>query len=654
MIPKLIVFLALTVTVLSQNAEEFLKVVEKSVKHATERKGRIFNPAYVGSTYKQYAGAQHRPTFLYNQQPVAEEKFDFIVVGSGSAGSVVANRLSENPDWKILLLEVGEEASFLTDIPAIAPIFQFTNYNWNYLAEKQENVCLGLDGQRMAWPRGRAVGGSSIINYMIHVRGNRRDYDRWAASGNPGWSYEDVLPYFIKSEDARVEKQDGELRGRGGYLTVSDVPFRSESAHAFVRGAQEVGHKYVDYNGADQLGVSYVQADQRDGYRCSTEKAFLRPARERPNLKILAQARAIKILINPKTNSAFGITYVKNRQYFNAYAKKEVILSAGAFNSPQLLMLSGIGPKEHLQELDIPLVKDLPVGQKLYDHLTFFGQVFTVNQSIVNLQKAVTQPSAFVELLFKGRGPLTSLGGVEALAYIKTNVSRDPDPSFPDVEIIFVGGSLSTDNGDFYRKTFKVSDEIYNAVFGPLENGFTWMGIPMLVHPRSVGYLKLKSKNPYHWPKFYGNYFTDPENLDIKTFIAAIREVQRISDSPSMQKYGSTLVTTKIPGCQHHTFNSDEYWECSLRHISATLHHQVATCKMGPSHDPEAVVDSKLRVYGVKRLRVVDSSVIPMPPTAHTNAPSVMIGEKASDLIKEDWIKAKGNIRSKDIRRHSP
>lgn len=183
------------------------------------------------------------------------EKFDFIIVGSGSAGVVLANRLSEVPEWNVLLLEVGEEASILTDIPAVAPIFQNTNYNWNYRMEKQPNVSLGLIDERMPWPRGRALGGTTIINYMIHVRGNKLDYDRWALAGNPGWSYEEVLPYFKKSEDSTVRYQDSGYRNRGGYLSVTDVPYRTESARVFVQGAQQAGHKYVDYNGDDQLGV---------------------------------------------------------------------------------------------------------------------------------------------------------------------------------------------------------------------------------------------------------------------------------------------------------------------------------------------------------------------------------------------------------------
>ncbi|KAJ3664214.1 hypothetical protein Zmor_008401 [Zophobas morio] len=572
----------------------------------------------------------------YSNQDIPETStFDFIVVGSGSAGAVVANRLTET-NFSVLLLEVGEEAVEITDVPVLAPLFQFTDLNWNYLMEKEDNMCLGLVDQRMAWPRGRALGGTSIINYMIHVRGNKQDYNRWEKMGNPGWSYRDVFKYFIKSEDFLVKQQDKGYHATGGYLGVQDVAFRTESVHAFVKAAQEAGHPFVDYNGRKQMGVSYVHATTRRGLRSSAEAAFLRPIRDRKNLKILTKSRATRVLIDGHRR-AFGVEFLKDGKYHTAMANKEVILSAGAFNSPQLLMLSGIGPRRHLQELGIPLVQDLPVGRKMYDHITFLGLIFTVNQSIVSDQSVLEQPVNFLKLVLRGEGPLTTLGGVEALMYFKTKESDDPSP-YPDMELIFISGGMHTDKGLFYRKTFRITDEIYNKVWKPLEDKYAWQVLPMLVHPKSYGFLELKSKNPFHWPKFHGNFFTDAGNKDVKTFIAAIREVQRMAKMPAWQKYGAQLVTTPIPGCEHNIFDSDDYWECALRHVTATLHHQVATCKMGPRTDPEAVVNHELKVYGVRNLRVADTSVIPIPITAHTNVPAYMIGEKAADLIKAEWL----------------
>ncbi|KAL3271333.1 hypothetical protein HHI36_021821 [Cryptolaemus montrouzieri] len=580
-------------------------------------------------------------------------EFDFIIVGSGSSGSVIANRLSEIPEWKILLLEAGREATGFAEIPQLAPALQFTDLNWGYLMEKQEGVALGLEDQRMAWPRGKALGGTSVINYMLGVRGNREDYNKWERMGNPGWSYKDVFRYFVKSEDAMIALNDTGYHGQGGYLSIEDVPYRSESAHAWVRACQEAGYKYVDYNGKQQLGVSYVQGTIRQGRRCSVEKAFLRPAKDRPNLTILTGALATKILIDPKSNEAHGVEFIKNGRYYTARATKEVISSAGAFKSPQLLILSGIGPKQHLDELGIPVVQDLPVGQKLYDHITFAGLTFTVNETIVAEEPALTTTPVIMDFLRQGQGQLTGFGGVETFTYIKTNESTEKKKKYPDLELIFIGGAMSTDLGVIYRKTFRITDQVYNAVWKPLENVPAFMVLPMLMHPKSFGYLKLKSRSPFDHPKFYGNFFTDPEGSDIRTFIAGIREAQRIAKHPSMLRYNAKLHSIPIPGCGNLRFDSDEYWECALRHVSPTLHHQVSTCKMGPNHDPEAVVDNTLKVYGVKNLRVADSSIIPMPITAHTNVPAVMVGEKASDLIKQEWLDNLANINI-DLRFKNP
>lgn len=491
----------------------------------------------------------------------------------------------------------------------------------------------------MAWPRGRALGGTTVINYMIHVRGNKVDYDEWAKNGNPGWSYDEVLPYFKKSEDFIVEKQDPGYHNRGGYLRVEDVSFRSKAAHAFIKAGNEMGYKYVDYNGKEQLGISFVHGTTINGKRHSAEAAFLRPIKHRKNLRILTKARVTKVLIDKRTKKAYGVEYSWNKQYRKAIAGKEVILSAGAFNSPQLLMLSGIGPKEHLDEIGIEVLKDLPVGRKMYDHLTFFGLTFTVNQSIVLNQDELYMPQTAIKYITNHTGLYTSIGGVEALAYVRTKLNKHPDPKYPDIELIFTGAHFSSDKGQFYRKSFRLTDELYDAIWKPLEDSHVFGIAPMLLHPKSYGYIRLKSKNPFHWPKFYGNFFTDRENLDKRTFIESIRIIQRlVLKTDAFKKYGPQLVQTPLPGCLNHKFNTDDYWDCALNNLATTLHHQVATCKMGPSNDKEAVVDSRLRVYGVKNLRVADTSVIPMPISAHTNVPAYMVGEKAADLIKEDWL----------------
>lgn len=491
--------------------------------------------------------------------------------------------------------------------------------------------------QRCAWPRGKALGGSSIINYMIHVRGNKYDYDKWASLGNPGWSYKEVLPYFIKLEDSHLSVQDKDYRGIGGPMTVSDVSVRTEAAKAFIKAAKQAGHQTVDYNGRNQLGFSFVQGTTRNGWRCSTEKAYLRPVRERKNFQVSTRSRVTKIVIDKATKQTVGVEFTKDGKNYRVKARKEVILSAGAFHSPQLLMLSGIGPRNHLEELNIEVIKDLPVGELMYDHNTFPGLLFKVNESITIHTNIEAYTKAIFELILKGTGLMTSLGGVEALGYIKTHVS-DEQIDLPDVELIFIGGGLHTDKGRAYRKAFRITDEIYDALWKPLEDRDAFTVMPMLLHPKSRGYVKLRSKNPFDSPELYGEMFTDKDNNDLKAFLASIREVQRIVECPALQRYNAQLVTTKIPGCEEFEFDSDFYWECGLRHLATTLHHQVGTCKMGPASDDEAVVDNELRVHGIGGLRVADISVIPIPIAAHTNIPAVMIGEKAADIVKKTWL----------------
>ncbi|XP_059049418.1 glucose dehydrogenase [FAD, quinone]-like [Achroia grisella] len=594
--------------------------------------------------------AQQDPTdlfdFLRDKYPLPNglrspySEYDYVIVGAGSAGSVLAARLSEDPNVTVLLLEAGKPESFITDVPSIAPYFQRTEYTWPYFMEKQPNVCLGMNNNRCFWPRGKAVGGTSVINYMIYTRGRAQEWDRIAADGNYGWSYADVLQYYMKSERNNMRGyEDSPYRGKSGELNVEFVSFRTPLIDAFLEAGRILGHPTIDYNTPEQLGFGYLQATVTGGKRMSAAKAFLHPNKGRPNLHILPVSTATKVIIDPKTKMAKGVEYVRNRLRLKVKAKREVILSAGPIASPQLLMLSGIGPKNHLLRHGIPVIEDLPVGATLYDHITFPGIVFTLNETNVSLiESNAATLNAVIQWLQFGDGPVATTGAAEGIGYIKTPVSNDPD-NVPDMELISIGGSLVSDGGPLgskaTRRGMMINEQVFDGAYGSIDSTNTWTAFPMLLHPKSVGRLELKNNNPFSHPRMYGNYLSDPS--DVATFVAAIRHIQALAATAPFQKFGARIHRAQYPACRNTKFDSDEYWECAVRTLTATLHHQIATCRMGPDNDPLAIVDPELRVYGVGRLRVVDSSIIPRTVSAHTNAPAIMIGEKAADMIKRTW-----------------
>ncbi|CAH1641210.1 unnamed protein product [Spodoptera littoralis] len=566
--------------------------------------------------------------------PLSE--YDFIIVGAGSAGSVLASRLTEDKKTTVLLIEAGRGESLITDVPILAPVLQQTDYVWPYLMEYQPGVCTGMVDGKCFWPRGKAVGGTSVVNYMIYTRGMQEDWDRIAAAGNYGWSYNDVIPYYIKSERADLKGlRNSPWHGRDGELSVEDIPFRSKLSKAFLDAAKLYGHRRVDYNSPDAFGFNYIQATLTRGQRASSAKAFLHKNKKRKNLHILVSSRATKVIIDPVNKQAVGVEFHKNGRVYQIRANKEVILSAGPIESPHLLMLSGIGPRKQLQSFGIPVIQDLKVGESLYDHISFPALAFTLNQTRLTLvEKKIATIQNTIQYDQYGDGPMSSLAGVETIGYIKTNISNEIG-DYPDIELLGSCASLASDEGTIVAKGIRMADWLYNDVYKPIENVESFTVLFMLLHPKSKGYLKLQSADPYQQPALYGNYLTHQQDVD--TMIAAIRYIIKLVDTPPFRKYGATLHKKKFPNCKQHEFGSDSYWECAVRTVTATLHHQITTCKMGPPTDPEAVVDPELRVYGVSNLRVVDSSIIPRTIVAHTNAPAIMIGEKGADMIKRTW-----------------
>lgn len=547
----------------------------------------------------------------------------------------MASRLTEIGSWTVLLLEAGGDETEASDVPALAGYLQLTDMDWKYQTEPPPDkaYCQAMIGDRCNWPRGKVLGGSSVLNAMVYVRGNRRDYDFWEALGNPDWSYDKVLEYFKKSEDNRNPYMvKSGYHGEGGLLTVQEAPWRTPLSLAFIKAGTEMGYEYRDVNGEEQTGFMLLQATMRRGTRCSTAKAFIRPVRNRPNLHVAMHAQATKILID-KNRRAYGVEFIKNSQKHRILVRKEVILSAGAINSPQLLMLSGIGPAEHLTEHKIPVIADLPVGDNLQDHVGLGGLTFVVDEPVSFKKTRFSTVSTAIEYIMNERGPMT-FPGIEGLAFVNTKYA-DPTGKWPDIQYHFAPSSIQSDGGENIKNILNLRDGVYNTVYKPLTNSETWTILPLLLRPKSSGWVRLKSKNPLDPPSIVPNYFSHQEDIDV--LVEGIKIAINISDTPAMQRFGSRPHSIPFPACQHLEFMSDKYWECSIRQFTFTIYHPTSTVKMGPSWDPGAVVDPRLRVYSIQGLRVVDASIMPTIISGNPNAPTIMIAEKASDMIKDDW-----------------
>lgn len=559
-------------------------------------------------------------------------KYDFIIVGGGSAGCVLANRLSDNPDWKVLLIEAGPKENYLMDVPMFVHYLQGLDVNWNYKTKSSNTSCMGMVNNQCHWPRGRVMGGSSVLNFMIYTRGNRRDYDRWAELGNEGWSWNDVHKYFKKLEKSRIPDMAPGFLGKDGPVTISYPNWRSNIAKAFIRAGFEDGAKYVDYNGPTQTGFSFFQTTTEDGVRKSSNAAYLYPIKNRPNLHVKRETMVTKIVLDKSTKTAKGVQIYKNGKVKHVYAAKEVIVSAGAINTPQLLMLSGIGPAEHLVQHNIDPVVDLKVGYNLMDHT---ATALSVNVNITSMQmEKVASPNNLIKYGFTRKGPISSIGACESVAFYDLDNPKSED-GWPNVELFQVGGPMYAD--PIVKSNLNLKPELYEEVWGEAERRHqdAFQVWPMILRPKSRGQITLSNTNPFTHPIIQTNYFSHPD--DIRTSVRAIRKTLELIETTPMKKIGARLHNVPFSTCREFEFNTDEFWACYSRTMTLTIYHYCGTCKMGPPTDPDAVVDNRLRVYGMKRLRVVDASIMPEIPAGHTNGPAMMVAEKAADMIKEEW-----------------
>jgi choline dehydrogenase len=526
--------------------------------------------------------------------------YDYIIAGAGSAGCVLANRLTASGKHRVLLLEAGgEDSSFWIHFPlGYGKHFANPDVNWLYNSAPEPAV-----GDRsIAQPRGKVIGGSSSINGLVYIRGQREDYDTWRDQGNAGWGYEDVLPYFRKAEDQA--RGESEYHGVGGPLKVSDHPEPHPLCDAFIAAAQASGHpRNDDFNGATQEGFGYIQMTARNGWRCSAAKGYLHPVRKRANLTVATHAHATRVTF--EGTRASGIEYVQNGVKKSATAAREVILSSGAFNSPQLLQLSGLGPAPLLQSLGIPVVANLPgVGTNLQDH--FNGRIvyectepITLNDVVHSKTKSA---AAALRWLFTRKGLLNM-----AASYSAGFVRVDPAAQSPDIQLglcLFSFDKLSEGLHDF--------SGFYSAV--------------RLLRPESRGTVTINSADPLQAPLIKPNYLATEK--DCSVLLAGLKASRRIMGEPAMRRY---IVRERDPG---DACVSDDALLDHLRMKGGISYHPVGTCKMGS--DAQAVVDARLKVRGVQGLRVIDASVMPTLVSGNTNAPTIMIAEKGAEMILED------------------
>ncbi|CAK9807506.1 Glucose dehydrogenase [FAD, quinone] [Anthophora quadrimaculata] len=542
--------------------------------------------------------------------------YDFIVVGAGTAGATLATRLAEY-GYKVLLLEAGGAAPPFLDIPLLAPLIQNTPYDWQYTTVSQQNACKGLKNKQSKWPMGKLLGGTSRLNYMLYVRGHPLDYNEWL-SDFTGNLKNMLLPYIgtccysLKIFLEPVIKNSGPMH-------ISDLKWDTGLADTILKGLQELHQDIGNINDDLKIGFMKAQLSIENGKRWSTDKLLY--GHTKNNLTIITHAHVQKVLMESK--SAVGVQFIVLNKTYKAIAKEGVVLSAGTVGTPKILMLSGIGPRKHLQDLKINVINDLPVGQHLVDHILTGIDLVMLNVSIGLSMINTLNPMSALDYFFFGEGPWT-FTGVEVLGTFHSSFQQNKS-SIPDLQIMVMPLGLSKDNGVVLKKAMGISEKVYNEYFSPISHKDTITIAPVLLHPRSKGEIKLSSRDSSDPPLIDPNYLSNKD--DIAILIDGLRFVKKLVETNAMKSIGASIYEKHFPGCENETFDSTKYWECYIQHLTLTSYHPAGTCRMGD------VVDQMFRVYHTKNLYVVDASVFPSLPSGNINAAVLMVAEKAARII---------------------
>ncbi|KAH8394426.1 hypothetical protein KR222_005200 [Zaprionus bogoriensis] len=580
------------------------------------------------------------------------EPYDFVVIGAGSAGSVVASRLSENPNWRVLVLEAGGDPPVESELPALFFALQHTEYMWNYYTEPSDTACLAMQGRRCYMPRGRMIGGSGAANAMLYVRGNRRDFDGWAELGNTGWSYDEVLPYFERSVRA------GNATPPVGYTTINEFEEQDAEVRLMIRDAGvELGLPSVrQFAEGSYVGTATVPGTVQRGQRMTTAKGYLSRVADRPNLHVVKHAQVTHLHFNEAGERVESISFVRNERTYRVGVAREAVLSAGSIDSPALLLRSGIGPRDQLDQVQVNVVRDLPgVGNNLQDHVLvpIFMQM-DEGVAVASTQQELL--SGIYEYLMQRTGPLSAHGTVPLVSFLNT-ANSSTDPRYPDVEnhhLFFQRGRQ--DALDTFLAGLSIQRQYVQVLREQLATSHLLCTFVLLVQPQSTGHVRLRSADYRQPPLLINNYLTQP--ADVETLLRGIRHQEAMERTAAYRQHGIQLLRLPIEECDgQHEFRSDAYWRCYAKYFSITCYHQTSTLKMGPASDPQACVSPRLQLHGASNLRVADASVMPKIVSANTNAATIMIGERAADFIAQDWgfqlaAAEQGSRTTRDLHMH--